>query len=168
MDNILLVGRYDAKQLAYNLQPIDLSSFIRSISKTYFQNEPDGRTLVIKEELSNKQVAADELLFMHVMTNIISNAFKYSVGTENPELSIYYKDKLAYISIQDKGIGIPEDEIEKVFHSFYRASNTITYQGSGLGLSVAKQFMELHGGKISLTSTLNKGTEVILCLPTID
>ncbi len=167
MDNILLVGRYDAKQLAYNLQPIDLSQFIRSIAKTYFQNEPDGRKLVIKEELSTQQVAADELLFMHVLTNIISNAFKYSVGTANPELSIYYKDSLAYISIEDSGIGIPEDEIEKVFHSFYRASNTITYQGSGLGLSVAKQFMELHGGKISLTSTLNKGTTVTLCLPTI-
>ena len=167
MDNILLVGRYDAKQLAYNLQPIDLSQFIRSIAKTYFQNEPDGRKLVIKEELSTQQVAADELLFMHVLTNIISNAFKYSAGTANPELSIYYKDNLAYISIEDSGIGIPEDEIEKVFHSFYRASNTITYQGSGLGLSVAKQFMELHGGKISLTSTLNKGTTVTLCLPTI-
>lgn len=167
MDNILLVGRYDAKQLAYNLQPIDLSQFIRSIAKTYFQNEPDGRKLVIKEELSTQQVAADELLFMHVLTNIISNAFKYSAGTANPELSIYYKDSLAYISIEDFGIGIPEDEIEKVFHSFYRASNTITYQGSGLGLSVAKQFMELHGGKISLTSTLNKGTTVTLCLPTI-
>lgn len=167
MDNILLVGRYDAKQLAYNLQPIDLSQFIRSIAKTYFQNEPDGRKLVIKEELSTQQVAADELLFMHVLTNIISNAFKYSAGTANPELSIYYKDSLAYISIEDSGIGIPEDEIEKVFHSFYRASNTITYQGSGLGLSVAKQFMELHGGKISLTSTLNKGTTVTLCLPTI-
>lgn len=168
MDNILLVGRYDAKQLAYNLQPINLSQFINSISKTYFQNEPDGRTLLIKEELSTKQVAADELLFMHVLTNIISNAFKYSVGAASPELSIYYRDNYAYISIQDSGIGIPADEIEKVFHSFYRASNTITYQGSGLGLSVAKQFMELHGGKISLTSTLNKGTEVILCLPTIN
>lgn len=168
MDNILLVGRYDAKQLAYNLQPINLTQFINSISKTYFQNEPDGRTLLIKEELSTKQVAADELLFMHVLTNIISNAFKYSVGAASPELSIYYRDNYAYISIQDSGIGIPADEIEKVFHSFYRASNTITYQGSGLGLSVAKQFMELHGGKISLTSTLNKGTEVILCLPTIN
>ena len=168
MDNILLVGRYDAKQLAYNLQPINLSQFINSISKTYFQNEPDGRTLLINEELSTKQVAADELLFMHVLTNIISNAFKYSVGAANPELSIYYRDNYAYISIQDSGIGIPADEIEKVFHSFYRASNTITYQGSGLGLSVAKQFMELHGGKITLTSTLNKGTEVILCLPTIN
>jgi signal transduction histidine kinase len=80
---------------------------------------------------------------------------------------ISYKDNKAFISIEDFGIGIPEDEIEKVFHSFYRASNTITYQGSGLGLSVAKQFMELHGGKITLTSTLNKGTTVTLCLPTI-
>jgi PAS domain S-box-containing protein len=167
MDNILLVGRYDAKQLAYNLQPINLSNFVRSVIKTYFQKEVDGRILVIKEEITEKEVAADELLFMHVLTNIISNAFKYSKDCPNPQLSISYKDNNALISIEDYGIGIPEDEIEKVFHSFYRASNTITYQGSGLGLSVAKQFMELLGGKISLTSTLNKGTTVTLCLPTI-
>jgi signal transduction histidine kinase len=104
---------------------------------------------------------------MHVLTNIISNSFKYSKGSSNPQLSLHYQDNHAYITIVDFGIGIPEEEIEKVFHSFYRASNTITYQGSGLGLSVAKQFMELHGGKISLKSELNKGTEVTLCLPTI-
>ncbi|MDP3394482.1 MAG: PAS domain-containing protein [Sediminibacterium sp.] len=167
MDNILLVGRYDAKQLAYNLHPICLSTFVKSIIKTYFQNEMDGRTVLLKEEVSSNKVAADELLFMHVLTNIISNALKYSKGSTNPEVSIYYKDNNAFIEIIDFGIGIPEDEIEKVFHSFYRASNTQTYQGSGLGLSVAKQFMEIHGGKISLESVLNKGTQVTLSLPIV-
>jgi PAS domain S-box-containing protein len=167
MDNILLVGRYDAKQLAYHLHPISLSTFVKSIIRTYFQNEMDGRTILFKEEVSDNKVAADELLFMHVLTNIISNALKYSKGSSNPEIAIYYKDNNAYIEIIDYGIGIPEDEIEKVFHSFYRASNTQTYQGSGLGLSVAKQFMEIHGGKISLESVLNKGTHVTLSLPIV-
>lgn len=167
MDNILLVGRYDAQQLAYNLHPINISQFIRSIIKTYFQNESDGRTVDLKEEGSDFKVAADELLFMHVITNIISNAFKYSKGSRNPELTIGNEANMAIIKIKDYGIGIPEDEIEKVFHSFYRASNTVTYQGSGLGLSVAKQFMELHNGKIFLSSQLGEGTEVRLTLPII-
>ena len=167
MDNILLVGRYDAQQLAFNLHPINISQFVRSIIKTYFQNETDGRTVILKEEASDQKVAADELLFMHVITNIISNAFKYSKGFPNPELSISYESNKAIIQIRDYGIGIPEDEIEKVFHSFYRASNTVTYQGSGLGLSVAKQFMELHNGKIFLSSKLGEGTEVRLVLPLI-
>lgn len=167
MDNILLVGRYDARQLAYNLHPINISQFIRSIIKTYFQNESDGRTVDLKEEGSDFKVAADELLFMHVITNIISNAFKYSKGSRNPELTIGNEANMAIIKIKDYGIGIPEDEIEKVFHSFYRASNTVTYQGSGLGLSVAKQFMELHNGKIFLSSQLGEGTEVRLTLPII-
>lgn len=167
MDNILLVGRYDAQQLAYNLHPISLSKFVRSIIKTYFQNETDGRTVVLIEEDSDKEIAADELLFMHVITNIISNAFKYSKGCPNPEVIISYEANEANIRIRDFGIGIPENEIEKVFHSFYRASNTVTYQGSGLGLSVAKQFMELHNGKIFLNSKLGEGTEVQLVLPLI-
>ena len=123
--------------------------------------------MILKEEASDQKVAADELLFMHVITNIISNAFKYSKGCPNPELSISYESNKAIIQIRDFGIGIPEDEIEKVFHSFYRASNTVTYQGSGLGLSVAKQFMELHNGKIFLSSKLGEGTEVRLVLPLI-
>ncbi|WP_026764651.1 sensor histidine kinase [Sediminibacterium salmoneum] len=167
MDNILLVGRYDAQQLAYNLHPINITQFIRSIIKTYFQNETDGRNIILNEPDLEHRVAADELLFMHVITNIISNAFKYSKGSRNPELTISYEDNMAVMNVKDFGIGIPADEIEKVFHSFYRASNTVTYQGSGLGLSVAKQFMELHNGKISLTSQLGQGTEVRLTLPLI-
>ena len=68
-----------------------------------FQNELDGRTLLLKEEVSDHKVAADELLFMHVLTNIISNALKYSKGCANPEISISYKDNNAFIQILDFG-----------------------------------------------------------------
>jgi len=105
------------------------------------------------------------MLFTHVLTNIISNAFKYSSGSDNPELIISELPGKVEIRVVDKGIGIPEDELEKVFNSFYRATNTISYMGSGLGLVVAKQFMELHNGTIALESELGKGTTVILSLP---
>lgn len=168
MDNILLVGRYDAKQLLYNLRPQNLSNLIHSVVNTYYLNQPDGRKLVVFEEISNRKVALDEMLFMHVLTNIISNAFKYSSGSQNPELYLIQKEAAAEIIIKDYGIGIPEDELDKVFKSFYRASNTITYQGSGLGLSVARQFMELMKGSIHLESKLGEGTTVTLRLPYIE
>lgn len=168
MDNILLVGRYDAKQLLYNLRPQNLSDLIHSVVNTYYLNQPDGRKLVVFEEISNRKVALDEMLFMHVLTNIISNAFKYSSGSQNPELYLIQKEAAAEIIIKDYGIGIPEDELDKVFKSFYRASNTITYQGSGLGLSVARQFMELMKGSIHLESKLGEGTTVTLRLPYIE
>lgn len=95
----------------------------------------------------------------------MSNAFKYSAGAQNPELEINFKKTEVELTIKDFGIGIPEEDKSKLFSSFYRASNTTTIHGSGLGLVVAKQFIELHNGKIEISSELNKGTVVILKLP---
>ncbi len=165
MNNILLVGRYDSNQLQYNLKPLYLSPIIDAIVQTYFANEPDKRKILVKDNARHVKVSVDEMLFTHVLTNIISNAFKYSAGSDNPELVVSELPGIVEIRIIDKGIGIPENELEKVFNSFYRATNTISYMGSGLGLVVAKQFMELHNGSIVLESELGKGTTVILSLP---
>ncbi len=168
MDNILLVGRYDARQLLYNLRQSNLSEFIHSVIETYFSKQADGRKIHFTETPIAGRVALDEMLFTHVLTNIISNAFKYSIGAKDPELHLSTTEKGVELAIKDYGIGIPEEEIDKVFKSFYRAANTITFQGSGLGLSVAKQFMELLKGSIKLESTIGKGTTVILFLPFMD
>ncbi len=165
MNNILLVGRYDSNQLQFNLKHVYLSPLIDSIVQTYFSNEPDKRKIIVNDKARHTKVSVDEMLFTHVLTNIISNAFKYSSGSVNPELCITELPGKVEIRVIDKGIGIPKDELEKVFNSFYRATNTINYMGSGLGLVVAKQFMELHNGSISLESELGKGTTVILSLP---
>lgn len=167
MNNILLVGRYDARQIQFNQSLVTISPLIHSVVNTYFANRADGRRIHIHEAASERKVAIDELLFTHVLTNLISNAFNYSEGSEDPDLFISYTDHTLEICIQDYGIGIPADELEKVFKSFYRASNTVSYRGSGLGLVVAKQFMELHHGSIRLESEVNTGTKAIFNLPLV-
>jgi PAS domain S-box-containing protein len=165
MNNILLFGRYNANELVLNSKLIVLSSLVKQVTNTYFDNQPDGRHLVIKGNEVKKMVNLDEVLFTYILTNILSNAFKYSVGAQNPELEINFKKTEVELTIKDFGIGIPEEDKSKLFSSFYRASNTATIQGSGLGLIVAKQFIELHKGKIEIYSKLNKGTVVTLILP---
>lgn len=165
MNNILLMGRYDAKQLHFNLKKTDLTPFVYQVVDTYFSNQPDNRRIHIKVSGKAADVMIDEMLITHVLTNIISNAFKYSEGCADPELDLQYHEEEVEIIISDSGIGIPPNEIEKVFNSFYRATNTLTYQGSGLGLVVAKQFLELHNGTINLYSKLGRGTKVCLTLP---
>lgn len=86
-------------------------------------------------------------------------------GSTDPQIEVNYLDNGVEVLVSDNGIGIPKNEIEKVFNSFYRATNTLTYQGSGLGLVVAKQFLELHNGSIHLHSDLGKGTQVFLKIP---
>jgi signal transduction histidine kinase len=135
------------------------------VINNYFSRQTDGRKVEIKGDLGQKEFILDELFFTYVLTNILSNAFKYSDGAPNPELSIAYEKDCAKVKIRDFGIGVPKDELNKLFNSFFRASNTSTIQGSGLGLVVAKQFMELHRGKIEVDSELGKGTIFTLTLP---
>lgn len=165
MNNILVFGRYNVNEPILNSKKIVLSNLVQSVISNYFSRQPDGRIVELKGDLGNQEFILDELFFTYVLTNILSNAFKYSNEAPNPELSIVYEKDFAQIKIKDFGIGIPKDELNKLFNSFFRASNTSTIQGSGLGLVVAKQFMELHKGQIEVESELGKGTIVTLTLP---
>jgi PAS domain S-box-containing protein len=165
MNNILLFGRNTTKEPTLNSKKIILSSLVYSVISNYFSSEPDGRKVVFNVNNNKKVFLIDELFFTYILTNILSNAFKYSIGCKDPELNIVYDKDAAKIMIRDYGIGIPKNELNKLFNSFFRGSNTSTIQGSGLGLVVAKQFMELHNGKIEIESELGKGTLVTLIIP---
>jgi signal transduction histidine kinase len=107
----------------------------------------------------------DPKLFAHVISNLLSNAFKYSQDRPAPHLHISFEPKQTIVKIQDRGIGIPEKEIASLFDSFYRAQNVDNIQGTGLGLSIVKQFVEMHGANISVKSTIDEGSVFSIELP---
>ena len=92
------------------------------------------------------------------MSNLISNAFKYSEGKKNPDLTIHFKPNELVVSIKDYGIGIPEEEFPKLFQPFFRANNVTEIKGTGLGLSIAKEYVEINKGQIAVQSTLGEGS----------
>jgi PAS domain S-box-containing protein len=166
MNNIILFGKHNSKVPSLSSKPLLLSKLCKKVVNNYFSAQQDKR--VIEFEIINETsrlVNVDELLFTHILINIISNAFKYSEGERNPLLTINHKPDYLQIEVCDYGIGIPKNEIDKLFNSFYRASNTNTIKGSGLGLVVARQFMELHNGRIDLKSKLGDGCTVTLTFP---
>ena len=113
-------------------------------------------------------VYADRAGIERVVTNILTNAIKYT--PEGGEIKIYvgfvYND--AYIKIIDTGIGIPEEDLEKIFERFYRVDKARTREmgGTGLGLSIAKEIIEKNDSRIDIKSELGKGTEVVIRIPT--
>ena len=102
-----------------------------------------------------------------VITNIIMNSIKYT--PENGNIKVYvgavYDD--AYIKIIDNGIGIPKEDLPRVFERFYRVDKARSREmgGTGLGLPIAKEIIEANGGSISIESDIGKGTEVIIKIP---
>lgn len=165
MDNILIFGKYDIREIKVDIKPINFFDFIENLIATYFHNENDGRIIEFSITGKKRTLYSDETLITHIVTNLISNAFKYSVGKPNPKLNISFGEKVVQLEIIDYGIGIPKIEIPHLFSSFYRATNTATIKGTGLGLVIVKQFTEKLKGEISLESEENNGTKINVILP---
>jgi signal transduction histidine kinase len=96
---------------------------------------------------------------------LLSNAIKYSPQGSRVHLELSCQDNEAIFEVQDDGIGIPPEDQAKLFESFYRASNAKNLPGTGLGLAVVKQSVDLHGGKIAVNSEVGVGTTFKVTLP---
>lgn len=165
MNNILIYGAFESNNLKIDLKEFHLNTFVENLIETYFFNEIDGRKIIFERDDYQPYIESDEGLLTHVLNNLISNSFKYSIGSSNPIIRITYLEKSFKIEVIDFGIGIPENEIKHMFQSFFRGSNTSTIKGSGLGLIIAKQFTELLNGTIWITSKENEFTTVTLKFP---
>jgi signal transduction histidine kinase len=100
------------------------------------------------------------------ISNLVENGLKYS-NNHQVEIRLQSIQHQGIVTIIDHGVGIPTSDLKKIFQPLYRASNARFIQGHGIGLSLAKRIVELHGGTIDLESKEQKGTKVILTLPCI-
>jgi len=166
MNDVLNMGRLEAGRVEYRPTETDIVKLIEELKENYFSNLPSDRELEVEVSGIPVSLAADPKLLSHALKNLISNAFKYSENRPNPKVCIHFdNDEEVIIQVIDYGIGIPEKEKESLFHSFYRASNTSNISGTGLGLVITRQFIELHNGSITFTSTENSGTTFRITLP---
>ena len=121
----------------------------------------DGQTIVLKCE-GNELVYLDKGLLRNILINLLSNAIKYSA--ENSQIDVYveHTHDMVQISIKDSGIGISEEDLKHMTDRFFRGTNAINIQGTGLGLHIVKKYLEVMNGNINFASKLKKGTEVTL------
>ena len=113
-----------------------------------------------------KEITKDKKILRNVLLNLLSNAIKYSGENKMIELNIEVNKKGVIIKVKDNGIGIPADEQKNLFEKFYRATNAVNIQGTGLGLNIVKKYVELLGGIINFVSKPNHGTTFKIEFPT--
>jgi signal transduction histidine kinase len=111
-------------------------------------------------------VSGDEYLLKTAVTNLIENACKYS-NDHTVDIKFGRADKWVEMVFEDRGIGISEEDIKKIFEPFYRGTNAILIPGIGIGLSLVNQIVKNHNGTINISSKVGKGTKIILLLPAI-
>lgn len=158
MNDVLVLGKLNSGNIQLDLQSVDILALAKDIVTNYDETQTDGRKMNVIVKGNAYPLILDVKLIEHALSNIISNAFKYSVGKKAPCLTISFEKGKVKIIVQDFGIGIPEKDIRHIFEPFYRASNVKEFPGTGLGTAIIKEYVELNKGTIEVKSELNKGT----------
>ena len=167
MKDVLFMGKAEAGRLNYHPEPINLEKFCQELIEEFELIEDSGHEIIFNCHSPNTNTVMDERLLHHLFRNLLSNAIKYSPinGKIRFELTCDYVANLAIFKVQDQGIGIPESDQNKIFDSFYRASNVESIQGNGLGLVIVKRCVDAHQGQINMVSKINVGTTFTITLP---
>ena len=169
VSDLLTLSRYDTSTINTDKTEFDLGELVKytfeGLDLEMKKKSQSGECFVTSDV---PLVYADKNGIERVVLNILTNAIKYT--PENGNIKVYvgfvYND--AYIKIIDTGIGIPKDDLDKIFERFYRVDKARTREmgGTGLGLSIAKEILDRNDGMIDIKSEVGKGTEVVIRIPT--
>jgi PAS domain S-box-containing protein len=147
------------------ISPVNLETLIQSAAKDAMEDTGSDIHFVLSEQGEVSGILLDAKAVTTIAYHLLSNAFKYSRDGGTVTVHIERIDEKCLITVSDSGIGIPAEEQKYLFSSFFRASNAGNVHGSGLGLTIVRQFVQMIGGTVSITSAVNKGTSVLVSLP---
>ncbi len=156
--NVLMASRIDAGKYQLHREPVDLGRLLQRLTGSLQPLIAEaGNTLELDVQVS-ESVNIDPSSFEFVISNLVVNAIKYAPGTII-SLSVHEMDGVLHIVVSDHGPGIPEQERERVFTKFYRmgSEDTRAKKGTGLGLYLVKELIDLQGGKIQVMATSERG-----------
>ncbi len=184
MEDVLFLSRSNTNKVKLNLTKFDLLSFctqlLRQMQRTFASDYSLNSFLYIssnntsienphlQDNLSNILVKMDDKLLRQILTNLLTNAIKYSPQNKKVDFQINVEQEQVRFVVSDHGIGIPEEDLENLFGAFHRGKNVGILPGTGLGLSIVKNCIDIHNGSISVESQLDIGTKFTVVLPISD
>jgi PAS domain S-box-containing protein len=163
LEDVLILSKAEAGKQTFSPTYLDFKEFCQQIIKE-MQLSYDGRVINLIAPDNCVEIYGDAKLLWHILTNLLSNALKYSADEESVDLEIKEQESVIEIVICDRGIGIPLEAQKHLFESFYRASNVGEIPGTGLGLAIVKRAIDLHKGTIQIISQPDRGTRIELQL----
>jgi signal transduction histidine kinase len=168
INNLIDMTKIDANSFDIKVQNVDIVNVVREIVlsvENYIEEQE--RDFIFESSINKKIIACAPFEIERIILNLLSNAVKFTDYGDKIIVKIFDNKKNIYISVKDTGIGIKEEKQQYVFKEFKQADNSLTRnpEGSGLGLSIVKFLVEMHGGSINLESTHGKGSEFTISLP---
>jgi signal transduction histidine kinase len=169
IDNVLDLGRIDEGTKQYVIRPEDLVETVQAALDAYRPLfDRMGFTVETAFPRSPVTVSIDRDALIQSLVNLFQNVIKYSGTARFVSVSVQRGDGMASVSVADRGVGIPSDQIEKIFDRYYRMPQSVAAApvGSGLGLAIVKHTIDAHGGRVNVKSTPGEGATFTLVLPT--
>ena len=168
IDNILEYSVRKNEKSKYKIRETDLSVLVDEVMEEmkYWLDINNFEVSVEKENDVITNVDADAI--KQALSNLIGNAIKYSADRKQLFVRLYRKEDIISLEVEDRGIGIPKDQVDLIFEKFYRVKSheSESTTGTGLGLSVTRDIVNAHGGKIFVESEINKGSRFVIQLKT--
>ncbi len=166
IDDILTIGKIEANRLAVSPQPTELVAFCQTLLMERECRRPENP---VQFSCRSRQLVAcvDERLLWSVLTNLISNAIRYTPPEKAIALKLARRQQRLIIQVKDEGIGIPLGDRRHLFEPFHRGRNVSNVPGTGLGLSIVKQFVDLMQGTVEVTSRVGHSTTFTVRLPAL-
>ncbi len=165
MDDVIAVNRVEAGKTIYSPTIINLKKIFDSLIEEINLSLTKDIIIIFNYNSPKENYLLDPTQIHIILQNLFSNAVKYSLQNGKIEINVYEKSNELFISVSDNGIGIPKEDIPKLFESFHRASNVGEIRGTGLGLHIVKHAVQLHAGKISVDSKEGIGTAFTVTIP---
>ncbi len=158
ISQLLMLSKADEKSYKLELEEVDISEMIEGVMEEFSDIAEKRGVRVEFDGLKGAKIEADQSLTTRMLINLLDNAIKYNRNDGWVKLSLNYIDGKLVLRVEDSGMGIPEEDIPRIFDRFYRADKARGRGGMGLGLSIVKWIADVHGWEIQVRSVLGKGT----------
>jgi signal transduction histidine kinase len=173
VNDLLDISRIETGKTELDLRPLDIPQVIEQVVDGHLRGriKHEGKEMTVQTEMapSLPLVQADHARVTQILTNLLDNAFHYTPADGQITISVRANGDFVYISITDTGIGISQDNHQKIFDRFFRAEDSDVQKiaGTGLGLSIVRSLIEMHGGIIEVQSALGQGSTFTFNLPQV-
>jgi len=168
IENVLSFAKMEEGKRKFAFEPTDIADMLQDIvSAARDRMECAGFDIDLEIQASLPKISADRAGLSQAVTNLLDNAVKYSGNSRKIVVKAYEESPFIGMSVKDFGVGIDKAELDKIFDRFYRGGDelTRTIKGSGLGLTLVKQIVEAHKGRVKVESRLGEGSEFLILIP---
>ncbi len=165
LNDFLSLGKLEEGKIDVVFETINVEEFLTEVHDEMKASLKANQEIVVTASGHTQTIDTDTRIMRNILFNLVSNASKYSDEGKHIYLQATQQEQQIVFSVRDEGIGIPESEFKHMFERFFRASNAINIQGTGLGLNIVKRYVDLLSGTILFESDYGKGSTFTVIIP---